>query len=76
MGKHIEISVNNGGTLFLTKGSKDGDTIINRFDGDRMTYEYTIPAGEMVMLLNLYRYVKDNDIQNDFINYNGKNREN
>ena len=32
-----------------------------------------IPAGDMVMLINFYRYIKDNDIQNDFINYNGKN---
>ena len=35
----------------------------------------TIPAGDMVMLLNLYQYIKDNDIQNDFINPNGKNKE-
>jgi hypothetical protein len=27
------------------------------------------------MLLNLYRYIKDNDIQNDFINPNGANKE-
>ena len=29
----------------------------------------------MVMLINLYRYVINNDIQNDFINPNGKNKE-
>ena len=32
-----------------------------------------IPAGDMVMLINWYRYVKDNDIQDDFINPQGKN---
>ena len=32
-----------------------------------------IPAGDMVMLINLYKYVKENDIQNDFINPHGKN---
>jgi len=67
--------VNNGGTLFLTQVSRDGDTMLTKYDGDRMTYETAIPAGDMVMLLNLYRYVKENDIQNDFINPYGKNRE-
>jgi len=66
--KGIELNVNNGGTLFIDQTSADGDTILSRYDGERMTYEYTIPAGDMVMLLNFYRYVKDNDIQNDFIN--------
>ena len=72
MNKGIEIEVNNGQTLFLTQVSKDGDTILNRWDGDKMEYERTIPAGEMVMLLNFYRYVKDNDIHNSFINPEGK----
>ena len=75
MNKGIEIEVNNGQTLFLTQVSKDGDTILNRWDGDKMEYERAIPAGEMVMLLNLYRYVKDNDIYDSFINPKGKNKE-
>ena len=33
----------------------------------------TIPAGDMVMLVNLYKHIKENDIQNDFINPHGKN---
>lgn len=75
MNKGIEIEVNNGQTLFLTQVSKDGDTILNRWDGDKMEYERTIPAGDMAMLLNLYRYVKDNDIYDSFINPKGKNKE-
>ena len=75
MNKGIEIEVNNGQTLFLTQVSKDGDTILNRWNGDKMEYERTIPAGDMVMLLNLYRYVKDNDIYDSFINPKGKNKE-
>lgn len=75
MNKGIEIEVNNGQTLFLTQVSKDGDTILNRWDGDKMEYERTIPAGEMVMLLNLYRYVKDNDIYDSFINPEGNKKE-
>ena len=75
MNKAIELLVNNSQTLFLTQTSSDGDTILNRYDGDRMTYECSIPAGDMVMLLNLYRYVKRYDIQNDFINPSGKNHD-
>lgn len=75
MNKAIELSVNNNQTLFLTQTSSDGDTILNCYDGDRMTYECSIPAGDMVMLLNLYRYVKCYDIQNDFINPSGKNHD-
>ena len=71
----IKLNVNNGDTLFLTQVSADGDIALNRYDGDRMEYERIIPAGDMVMILNLYRYIKDNDIQNDFVNPNGKNRE-
>lgn len=37
--------------------------------------EAFISNGDMVMLLNYYSYVKRNDIQNDFINPNGKNHE-
>ena len=73
MGGKLIFEVNNGDTLFLTQVSKGGDTMLNRYDGNRETYETTIPAGDMVMLLNLYRYVKRNDIQNDFINPYGKN---
>jgi hypothetical protein len=75
MKKGIELEVNNGQTLFLTQVRKDGDTILDRWDGQTMRYERTIPAGDMVMLLNLYRYVKDNDIYDSFINPEGKNKE-
>lgn len=36
---------------------------------------YIVSAGDFVMLLNYYKYIKDNDIQNDFINYHGKKKE-
>ena len=75
MGGKLEIPVNNGDTLYVTQVSKDGDVLLNKWDGDRMTYEYKIPGGDLIMLLNLYRYVKSYDIQNDFINPYGKNRE-
>jgi len=34
---------------------------------------YQIPAGDFIMLLNYYRYIKDKNIYCDFINPNGKN---
>lgn len=34
-----------------------------------------IPAGDMVMLINMYKHIKEHDIHNDFINPNGKNVE-
>jgi transcriptional regulator with XRE-family HTH domain len=75
MPKGIVLDVNNGQTLFLSQVSKDGDTILDRWDGTKMEYERSIPAGDMVMLLNFYRYVKDNDIYDSFINPEGKNNE-
>lgn len=75
MPKGIVLDVNNGQTLFLSQVSKDGDTILDRWDGNKMEYERSIPAGDMVMLLNFYRYVKDNNIRNDFINPEGVNKE-
>lgn len=72
----IKLNINNGQELYITQTSADGDAIINKWDGDSMTYEYSIPAGDMVMLLNMYRYIKENDIQNDFINPYGKNKDN
>ena len=75
MGYKLIFEVNNGNTLYLDQVSQDGDTILSRYDGEKMEYERTIPAGDMVMLLNLYRWIKDNDIQNDFINPYGKNKE-
>ena len=71
MKKGIELNVNNGGTVFLTQVSADGDVIVNRYDGEKMTYERAISAGDMVMLLNLYNYVKENNIYDDFINPSG-----
>lgn len=75
MGGHIEMPVNNNGTLFLTQISKDGTCNLWKWDGEKTTTERVISGGDLVMLLNLYRYIKDNNIQNDFINPNGKNKE-
>ena len=72
----IEFNVNNGGKLLWTQETPDGEVVATRVDEKGyIEAEYHIPAGDMVMLLNLHQYVKINDIQNRFINPNGENKE-
>lgn len=61
----LYFDVNNNGVLKVSQNCPDSKV------------EVTTPssAGDFVMLLNYYRYIKDNDIQNDFINYHGKKKE-
>lgn len=66
----LTYDINNGETMELIQRGHDGTVLIS--DNSTSKTEY-IPAGDMVMLINFYRYIKDNDIQNNFINYNGKN---
>lgn len=65
----ISFNVNNGEKLEICQAKHDGSISVNTGEGG----EYNISAGDFVMLLNFYKYVKDNDLQNDFINYHGKN---
>lgn len=68
----FSIAVNNGGKLVL-EGTDNG-FIINSIDCNNKIYRRDyISEGDMVMLMNYYRYVKDNDIQDDFINSDGLN---
>ena len=74
----IILEVNNGRTLEVTQEKRNSDIFVSAthrngtHDNDG---SYIINAGEFTMLLNLYLYIKDNDIQNDFINPYGKNKE-
>lgn len=67
--RKISFDVNNGGKLEVCQVKHDGS--INVSTGENKGYN--ISAGDFVMLLNYYSYVKRNNIQNDFINYYGKN---
>ena len=67
----ISFDVSNGGKLTLEQENHDGKIMVKR-DGIEC---YSISPADMVMLLNLYRYTTANNIQNDFINPSGKNRE-
>lgn len=76
MGKRtITLKVNNGGLMNIMQEEIDGKINVKEISRN-MKYQTIadIPAGDMVMLINYYRYIKDNDIQCDFINYNGKNK--
>lgn len=68
----LTYNVNNGGILELIQNEHDGAVTLS---GDNHSGAETIPAGDMVMLINFYCYVKNHDIQNDFINPDGKNKE-
>lgn len=67
----MKFYVNNKRIMEVTQAKNDGDVKIS-ISGDELT---TISAGDFVMLINLYQYIKNNDIQNDFINPYGKNRD-
>ena len=69
----IEIEVNNRRFLELTQDKNIGeDVLLTTYDNqkkpERRDY---ISAGDMVMLLNYYRHVKENNIKCDFINPEG-----
>ena len=66
----ISLNVNNHNLLTLEQQEQDGDVEVTHY-GEK----YTISPADMVMLLNLYQYIKERDIYNDFINPSGKNRE-
>lgn len=70
----ISFNVNNGATLNLCQNKRDDAVMVTRAnltDGEIKRCE--ISAGDLVMLINYYQYIKDNDIQCDFINPYGKN---
>lgn len=72
----LTFKVNNNGLLNLVQNDIDDTVHVNRYDKeDGYKNKFNIQAGDMVMLMNLYDYIKENDIQNDFINPNGKNKE-
>ena len=71
----LSFKTNNGGILSMRQNIINGKVMVHRLEKDRRYKTITIiPAGDMVMLVNLYKYIKENDIQNDFINPHGKNK--
>lgn len=72
----LSFKINNNGIMNIIQHEIDGKVIVKRLEKDK-SYKTitTIPAGDMVMLVNMYKYIKENDIQNAFINPNGKNKD-
>lgn len=71
----LSFKTNNGGILSMRQNIIDGKVMVHRLEKDRGYKTITIiPASDMVMLVNLYKHIKENDIQNDFINPYGKNK--
>ena len=68
----ITFETNNNAQMIIDQKEPDGAVIVTRVTADGTTERRDlIEPGEMVMLINLFRYVKDNDIKNDFINPHG-----
>lgn len=69
----LSFKTNNNGLLNMIQHEIDGKVIVKRLEKDKSYKQIAeIPAGDMVMLINMYKYVIENDIQNDFINPYGK----
>lgn len=69
----LSFTTNNAGILNMIQHEVDGNIIVKRLEKDNGYKQIAeIPAGDMVMLINMYKYIKENNIQNAFINPNGK----
>lgn len=72
----ITFDINNGNRQVWEQAEHDGDIalykLVDDFEEDD---KIIIPAGDMVMLGNMYRYIKTHDIYNPWINPNGNEKE-
>ena len=72
----LSFKTNNNGIMNMIQHEIDGTVIVKCLEEDKSYQQIVeIPAGDMVMLVNLYKHIKENDIQNAFINPNGKNKD-
>lgn len=72
----LSFDLNNDRMMTLSQTEHDKKVIVSKIasNGD-VEEQKTIPAGQFVMLMNLYTHIMENNIQNDFINPYGKNKE-
>lgn len=70
----LSFNVNNGQVVKIYQYKHDKKVYIDTVFNNKISDSYMISPGDFIMLLNLYRYIKDHDIQNDFINPTGKNQ--
>lgn len=73
----IKIDINNGCKLKVYQSDTDkirGGVSLEDIDSNgKVGRRDLIDEGDFVMLMNYYRYIKDYDIKDDFINLDGKN---
>ena len=70
-GGMITLKVNNDDLLTVIQNADDETVHVRRLRDEEYS-KLDIPAGDMVMLLNYYRYVKEEDIHCDFVNPRGQ----
>ena len=70
----ISFDINNQKKLAFMQNEHDNKVFVQAIDS-KGNVEYTkiIYPGDFVMLYNLYVYIKENNIKNDFINTCGTN---
>ena len=70
---YLAFNVQNGGVMMMQQiAGVDHDVkVYTHYPDGSDENKITITPGDMVMLANLYRYIKENDIQDDFVNYCG-----
>lgn len=72
----MKFKIQNEMTLELVQEHFDGSVkVIKRNADGSVDAERTIPASQFVSLCNLYSYVMDYDIRNDFLNPYGEYKE-
>lgn len=69
----ISFDVNNKQEILLTQANHNESVNVYTIDSNgNQINEIKISNGDFTMLLNYYRYIKNNDLICDFINPNGK----
>lgn len=69
----ISFNANNNQKIEISQFEHD-DSVLVHIENSKgiQINEYEITNGDFMMLLNYYRYIKNNDLICDFINPNGK----
>ena len=61
-GKLIQFEVNNQGIMTLQQVTRDGPVHVDVNRHGKTDEVFHIPAGDMVMLMNWWRYTKDHEL--------------
>ena len=70
----LTFDINNQRKIYFEQAEHDNTVFVETIDSNgKLENGRTIPAGQFIMLYNLYVYIIENDIKNSFINPYGKN---